>query len=221
MPKLINLFLSFYFVFVLVIGLNAQQLKNNGKITMDEKIENTADSLTVAVIKTKYGNIEVELYTVDAPKTTKNFIELANQGYYNGIIFHRVSKGFVIQGGDSTGTGSGGRSIYGGEFEDELNPQTQSYKEGYTRGTVAMANRGPNTNTSQFFIMLSDIPQMPKAYTIFGKVIKGMEAVDSIAAQEITPQMSMNDGRPVDPVVMESVTIEKRDRPYNSIFDVK
>jgi cyclophilin family peptidyl-prolyl cis-trans isomerase len=177
--------------------------------------------MTVAVIETKYGNIEIQLYTNDAPKTTKNFIELAKQGYYNGIIFHRIAKGFVIQGGDSTGTGSGGKSIYGATFEDELNSQTLSYKEGYVRGTVAMANRGPNTNSSQFFIMLSDVPQMPKLYSIFGKVIKGMDAVDSIAAQDIIPQMGMNDGKPVNPVRMEKVTIEERESNFNNIFEVK
>jgi cyclophilin family peptidyl-prolyl cis-trans isomerase len=211
-------------VFIILTGLselNAQQIKNNGSNKMNEKKETTPAPLTVAVIQTKYGNIEIQLYTNDAPKTTKNFIELAKQGYYNGIIFHRVAKGFVIQGGDSTGTGAGGKSIYGETFEDELNPQTLSYKEGYLRGTVAMANRGPNTNSSQFFIMLSDIPQMPKLYSIFGKVIKGMEVVDSIAAQEIIPQMGMNDGRPVNPVVMEKVTIEERASNYDSIFEVK
>lgn len=222
MLKLTNLLFLAFSALVLSVVINAHQLENNRDIIMEEKKENmAADSLTVAVIKTKYGNIEIELYTSDAPKTTRNFVELAQQGYYNGIIFHRVAKGFVIQGGDSTGTGSGGKSIYGGMFEDELNPETQSYKEGYVRGTVAMANKGPNTNTSQFFVMLSDVPQMPKNYTIFGKVINGMAAVDSIAAQEIIPQIRMDDGRPVDPVVMESVTIEKRERPYNNIFDIK
>jgi len=160
------------------------------------------------IIETTKGNIELELFESDAPKTVANFAGLAEQGYFNGIIFHRVSKGFVIQGGDSTGTGRGGKSIYGKEFEDELNPATQSYKEGYKRGTVAMANRGPNTNTSQFFIMLNDVP-MPKNYTIFGKVIKGMDVVDSIAAVEIIPQMGNTDGKPKVDIVMNKVTIKK------------
>ena len=160
------------------------------------------------LIETTKGNIELELFESDAPKTVANFVGLTKQGYYNGIIFHRISKGFVIQGGDSTGTGSGGKSIYGKEFDDELNPSTQSYKEGYKRGIVAMANRGPNTNTSQFFIMLKDVP-MPKNYTIFGKVTKGMDVVDSIAAVEIIPQMSDTDGKPKIDVVMKSVTVKK------------
>ena len=160
------------------------------------------------LIETTKGNIELELFESDAPKTVANFTGLAEQGYYNGIIFHRISKGFVIQGGDSTGTGRGGKSIYGKEFEDELNPSAPSYKEGYKRGTVAMANRGPNTNTSQFFIMLKDVP-MPKNYTIFGRVTKGMDVVDSIAAVDIIPQMGPTDGKPKIDVVMKKVTVKK------------
>ena len=160
------------------------------------------------LIETTKGNIELELFESDAPKTVANFTGLAEQGYYNGIIFHRISKGFVIQRGDSTGTGRGGKSIYGKEFEDELNPSAPSYKEGYKRGTVAMANRGPNTNTSQFFIMLKDAP-MPKNYTIFGRVTKGMDVVDSIAAVDIIPQMGPTDGKPKIDVVMKKVTVEK------------
>jgi len=160
-------------------------------------------------IETTKGNIELELFESDAPKTVANFAGLAEQGYYNGIIFHRISKGFVIQGGDSTGTGRGGKSIYGKEFDDELNPATPSFQQGYKRGTVAMANRGPNTNTSQFFIILNDSPWLPKNYTIFGKVIKGMDVVDSIAAVEIIPQMGESDGKSKVDVVMKTVTVKK------------
>ena len=161
------------------------------------------------IMETTKGDIEMELYETDAPKTVANFTGLAEEGYYNGIIFHRISKGFVIQGGDSTGTGSGGKSIYGKEFADELNPATPSYQEGYKRGTVAMANRGPNTNTSQFFIILKDASWMPKQYTIFGKVTKGMDVVDSIAAVEIIPQMGPTDGKPKVDIVMKKVTVKK------------
>lgn len=164
-----------------------------------------------ATIETTKGTIELELYPGDAPKTVGNFAGLAEQGYFNGVIFHRVSKGFVIQAGDSTGTGRGGRSIYGKEFEDELNRNAPSYQAGYVRGTVAMANRGPNTNTSQFFIVLQDAPHLPKSYTIFGKVIKGMDVVDSIGAVEIIPsQMGPTDGRPKVDVVMNKVTVLKK-----------
>lgn len=159
-----------------------------------------------ATIETSKGTIEIELFQSDAPKTVANFTGLAEQGYYNGIIFHRVAKGFVIQAGDPTGTGTGGKSIYGKEFEDELNPSTDSYQQGYVRGTVAMANRGPNTNTSQFFIMLRTVAGMPKNYTIFGRVVKGLEVVDSIGAVEIVPP---GDGKPKQDVVMKKVTIAK------------
>ena len=162
-----------------------------------------------ATIETSKGTIEVELFQSDAPKTVKNFVGLAEEGYFNGVTFHRVAKGFVIQGGDPTGTGTGGKSVYGKDFEDELDPSTQSYQQGYLRGTLAMANRGPNTNTSQFFIMLRDVPGMPKNYTIFGKVVKGLDVVDSIAAVEIKPTMGPGDGKPKVDVVMKKVSVTK------------
>ncbi len=165
----------------------------------------------IAVIETSMGTIEAELYRDDAPKTVDNFVRLAEKKYFNGVIFHRVSKGFVIQGGDPTGTGTGGKSIYGKEFEDELNSGTPSFKAGYQHGVLAMANRGPNTNTSQFFIMLRDVPRMPKNYTIFGKVIKGLDVVDKIGDVEITPQMGPNDGKPKVDVKMKSVTIRREE----------
>lgn len=136
---------------------------------------------TLIDIKTAKGVIEIQLYPQDAPKTVENFAALASQGYYNGLSFHRVEPGFVIQGGDPNGNGTGGKSIFGDTFEDELNPNTQSYKDGYKEGVVAMANRGPNTNGSQFFVMLADNASLPHAYTIFGKVVKGLDVVHQIA----------------------------------------
>ncbi len=167
------------------------------------------ESKEIVVIETSLGTFEAEMYRADAPKTVENFVRLAEKKYFNGIIFHRVSKGFVIQGGDPTGTGSGGKSIYGGEFADELNPQTPSYKAGYLKGVMAMANRGPNTNTSQFFVMLQDVPRMPKNYTIFGKVIKGIEVVDKIGEVDIIPQMGARDGKPKVDIVIKSVTVRR------------
>ena len=161
----------------------------------------------IAVVETSMGTFEILLYRADAPRTVENFVRLSQKGYYNGIIFHRVAKGFVIQAGDPTGTGSGGRSIWGKEFEDELNPNTPSYKEGYVKGVVAMANRGPNTNTSQFFILLNDAPRLPHNYTIFGKVIKGMDVVEKIGQVPITPQLGPNDGRPLKNIVIKKITI--------------
>jgi cyclophilin family peptidyl-prolyl cis-trans isomerase len=153
---------------------------------------------TTATIQTGKGNIEISFYPKDAPNTVANFIKLAKQGFYNGVIFHRVIKGFMIQGGDPTGTGSGGP---GYQFADELNPTSPSYQAGYKKGVVAMANSGPDTNGSQFFIMLADYP-LPNNYTIFGKVIKGQEVVDEIG----NAQTGAND-RPVDPVKMDSITV--------------
>ena len=125
-------------------------------------------------VTTEKGDIVFELYPDTAPKTVSNFVNLAKGGYYDGLTFHRYVPGFVIQGGDPTGTGSGGP---GYKFEDEL---TDSYK--YDRGVVAMANSGKNTNGSQFFIMLKDTPisdrGMQKLYTIFGRVVEGMDVVD-------------------------------------------
>lgn len=154
-----------------------QQQKQNLLYPQDEW-DTTA---TAAAIHTAKGDIDIQLYTQDAPKTVTNFATLAKKGYYDGLTFHRVEPGFVIQGGDPNGDGTGGRSIYGDTFPDELNPNTPSYKAGYVEGVVAMANRGPNTNGSQFFIMLADNTSLAKNYTIFGKVTSGMDVVQKIA----------------------------------------
>jgi cyclophilin family peptidyl-prolyl cis-trans isomerase len=172
----------------------------------------TPESKEIAVIETSLGTFEAELYRADAPKTVDNFVRLAEKKYFNGITFHRVVRGFVIQGGDPTGTGKGGRSIYGGVFEDELNPQTPSYKAGYLKGVLAMANRGPNTNTSQFFVMLADAPGMDKYYSIFGKVIKGIEVVDKIGAVELAGPMGVREGKPKVDVVIKNITV--RHEPF-------
>lgn len=155
-----------------------------------------------AVIETNKGTIRVELLEEDAPKTTENFITLAQRGYYDGIIFHRVIKGFMIQGGDPTGTGRGGECAWGGRFNDEINRSSDVYKTGYKAGTMAMANAGPNTNGSQFFIMHVDYP-LPPSYTIFGRVTEGQEVVNAIATTPTAPG-----DRPIQEVKMEKVTIE-------------
>lgn len=139
-------------------------------------------SATKAVIQTVKGEIDIDLYPDDAPKTVTNFATLAANKFYDGLTFHRVEPGFVIQGGDPNGNGTGGQSIYGRPFEDELNPDTPSYKAGYVEGAVAMANSGPNTNGSQFFIMWADNTNLPHNYTIFGKVTSGIEVVRKMVA---------------------------------------
>lgn len=157
--------------------------------------------MNIVTLETNKGTIIFETYNADAPKATENFINLAKKGFYNNLIFHRVISGFMIQGGDPTGTGTGGP---GYKFADELDPNTVSSKTGYVRGTVAMANSGPNTNGSQFFIMHKDTP-LPHLYTIFGKVIAGMDVVDAIAA---TPVGSGD--KPVTDVVIKKVTIAEK-----------
>ncbi len=161
--------------------------------------QNTNPKTHMVTIDTNYGKIVFETYDSDAPKTVANFVTLAGKGFYNGLTFHRVIPGFMIQGGDPNGTGTGGP---GYQFADELNPATASYKAGYKKGVVAMANAGPNTNGSQFFIMTADYP-LQNNYTIFGKVVSGQDVVDTIANVKTGP----ND-KPVTPVVMKTVTAQ-------------
>lgn len=148
-------------------------------ILPDERIKNK-----VARITMPKGEIIFELYAEDAPKTVSNFVALAESGFYDGLTFHRVEPGFVIQGGDPQGTGRGGP---GYRFEDE--PVTREY----LAGTVAMANAGPDTNGSQFFVCLEDLPNLPKAYTIFGQVIEGMDVVRSVEVGDVMTEVSIED----------------------------
>jgi cyclophilin family peptidyl-prolyl cis-trans isomerase len=159
-------------------------------------VKNNMHKVTIA---TALGPIVFETYDADAPKAVNNFITLANKGFYDGLIFHRIISGFMIQGGDPTGTGRGGP---GYAFEDELNSSTESYKKGYVRGTVAMANAGPNTNGSQFFIMHDNTP-LDHNYTIFGQVVSGLDVVDKIASVPVDDQ-----DRPFQPIKMDKVTVE-------------
>lgn len=160
-----------------------------------------SDTTTVAVIKTNMGTIEIELFAKAVPKTVENFVGLANKGYYNGVIFHRVIDNFMIQGGDPTGTGRGGESFWGGKFADEFVDTLKHTGP----GILSMANAGPNTNGSQFFITLVPTPWLDGHHTVFGKVIKGMEVVQAIGKVQKGPQ-----DKPLKDVVMETVTIEKR-----------
>ncbi len=156
-----------------------------------------------AVIETSKGTIRFELLEQDAPKTTENFRLLADKNYYDGVIFHRVIPNFMIQGGDPLGEGYGGESAWGGKFDDEIDKDSDLYAGIYDKGTVAMANSGPNTNGSQFFIMHVDYP-LPPAYTKFGKLLEGQQVVDAIASVDRNP----ND-KPLEPVVMSRVYIEE------------
>jgi cyclophilin family peptidyl-prolyl cis-trans isomerase len=148
-----------------------------------------------ATLHTSHGDITVDLFAAEAPLAVNNFVFLAGEGFYDGVTFHRVVPGFVIQGGDPTGTGRGGP---GYRFRDELEGPGR-----YSRGTVAMANAGPNTNGSQFFICLGDL-KLPHQYTIFGRVAEGMEAVDAIAALPTDPE-----DRPRQDAAIQRVTIDE------------
>lgn len=171
---------------------------------VEELMQISDDQQLVVVMKTSMGTIEINLFANQTPKTVKNFVGLANQNYYNGVTFHRVIKGFMIQGGDSTGTGAGGRSFYGKDFEDEFVPELKHKAP----GILSMANRGPNTNSSQFFITLAATPWLDGRHTVFGEVINGMDVVEAIGDVETSKPYD----KPVDDVVIESVTFEKRDK---------
>ena len=186
---------------------------------------NLADVKAVqATIKTNQGDLKLQLFPDQAPKTVKNFVELAKQGYYKGVIFHRVIPDFMIQGGDPTGTGAGGESIYGQAFEDEFSEELFNFK-----GALSMANAGPNTNGSQFFIVTNEnvpadmVGQMKAAgypdeviaryqeggtpwldfhHTVFGQVIEGMDV-----AQKISQVKRDFRDRPEEDVVIEDVEI--------------
>ena len=205
---------KFLFLFVLTLVFCGGNSEAENNIEVNETTEVTemtydktytspptmtinVESSYTAEIETSSGSITIDLFTDVAPNTVNNFVTLSNDGYYNDVIFHRVIKGFMIQGGDPSGTGHGDMGKYPGyDFEDELeNPMN------YERGIVAMANRGPNTNGSQFFIMHADYP-LPYQYTIFGKVTEGLETVDAIA----NVQTGEND-KPVDEIVILSVKI--------------
>jgi peptidylprolyl isomerase len=152
-------------------------------------------------LETNKGAIEVELFPQDAPQTVNNFVCLAEDGYFDNTPFHRIVKGFVVQGGDPTGTGSGGP---GYTFADE--PIARDYE----RGTLAMANAGPDTNGSQFFIVLDDLRgKLPKNYTIFGRVTEGMDVVDAIASTPTRSGRSGENSTPTEPVTLEKVTISE------------
>ncbi|CAA9576767.1 MAG: Peptidyl-prolyl cis-trans isomerase [uncultured Thermomicrobiales bacterium] len=152
-----------------------------------------------ATLETNKGSFDVEFYPNDAPLAVNNFVNLAREGYFDGTPFHRIVAGFVIQGGDPTGTGAGGP---GYNFADE--PVTKDYE----KGTLAMANAGPNTNGSQFFVVLDDLKgKLPKNYTIFGKVTQGIESVDAIAATPTRASRGGERSTPTEPITLQRVTV--------------
>ena len=158
------------------------------------------DKVYQAIMETNKGTITFQLFPKEAPLTVNNFVFLAREGYYDEVIFHRVIKNFMIQGGDPTGTGAGGP---GYRFADE--PVTREYLP----GTLAMANAGPNTNGSQFFIVHGATASLPKAYNIFGLVIEGLEVVDNIASVPVGPSNSGERSKPLEELVIKTVKISE------------
>ena len=186
------------------VQLNANE--QEGDVLSNNKVYDSMPEMNIdiskkytAVIKTSMGDMSIEFFTEDAPMTVNNFINLSRDGYYDNVIFHRVISGFMIQGGDPSGTGHGEMGKYPGyKFEDELNNQRS-----YDKGILAMANAGPDTNGSQFFIMHVNYP-LPYQYTIFGFVTDGLEVIDKIASVE-----TGEGDKPVNDVVIETVEVKE------------
>jgi len=179
------------------------QIASTSEISnQNNKMENNINQAKkyTAVLHTTVGDIVIELNAKATPITANNFITLAKKNFYNGTIFHRVIEGFMIQGGDPKGDGTGGP---GYTFADE------PFAGDYNRGTVAMANAGPNTNGSQFFIMHQNYP-LPKNYVIFGQVVKGMEVVDKIATAPTEASPMGENSKPVNPVKVKTVEIVEK-----------
>jgi len=158
---------------------------------MNAKTEEPVMKQTIVVLETNLGSVEIALMSEVAPKTCENFLGLINKQYYDGLVFHRIIKNFMIQGGDPTGTGAGGESLWGKSFADECASQVKFDKP----GLLAMANRGPNTNGSQFFITTAATPWLNMKHTIFGEVIQGYDIIKKMEGVKTGP----ND-RPVDAV---------------------
>jgi len=200
------------FIFIIVIVLNDKNfggspfknaeelvtgLDNKGKIIPPSTKLDITKSYQ-AVLKTTEGDITIKLFALDTTVTVTNFVYLSKLGYYNNTIFHRVIKDFMIQGGDPRGNGTGDP---GYTFKDEI------FDGEYTRGTVAMANSGPNTNGSQFFIMHQDKLDLPKNYVIFGKVIKGLDVLDKIANSKVIDNGNGEISKPESPVFIKTIEI--------------
>lgn len=187
---------------ILVVSIVGLLFLNQSNLTSNIMDDNTNNNLPnyTATIKTNMGDIEIDLFEKETPKTVENFVKLSKEGFYNGLIFHRVVKDFVIQGGDPEGTGRGGP---GYQFDDEITERK------YTKYSLGMANAGPNTNGSQFFITVGSIQDanlknLDGNYTLFGVVTSGKDVVDKIAVVNVDE----ND-KPLTPVKMESITIHE------------
>ena len=192
----------FGFLAVVLLGVTGCQSSGDGTNPEGK----TSSGGLHATIETDKGPIEIEFLPEAAPKGVENFRLLAERGFYDGLTFHRIVRGFMIQGGDPSGDGTGGESAWGPPFEDEIDPESAVYRDGYRRGIVAYANAGPDTNGSQFFIMHQDY-QLPPNYVIFAKVTSGLETVDALADIQTTMGPGGEPSRPVPPPVIKKVTV--------------
>lgn len=204
--------LSVIFILVMFTGCNSQNQQNKTNEPAIDSTKKETEKMSevkaldpakeyFATLRTSMGDIKLKLYAKETPKTVYNFVALSRNGYYDGIIFHRVIDQFMIQGGDPTGTGAGGQSIYGVDFEDEIVPSLKHTGE----GVLSMANAGPGTNGSQFFITLVPTPWLNGKHTIFGKVVEGIDVVRKIGKVKVGAQ-----DRPLTDVVINSVLIEEK-----------
>lgn len=243
MKKLISIILTAGMLLLAMAGCGKSS-GESGEVTLLQFEAVSADQPIATIHVKDYGDIKIALYPEEAPKTVENFIGLAEEGYYDGVTFHRVIKDFMIQGGDPTGTGSGGHSLWNKEFEDEFSDNLYCFD-----GALCMANAGPNTNGSQFFIVQSSdpiqedyfeqciayheqqgrgrtsyadsvmekyaevggTPHLDGMHTVFGQVIEGMDVVKAISSCEVTQGSDGADSKPVESVVIESITIENAD----------
>lgn len=197
LSKILGRALLFSMVLCLMpVGVCAQE---DSTTTSEEETVVSSEEVR-AIIETNLGTITLRLYADKTPKTVENFVGLAEKGYYEGVVFHRIIPQFMMQGGDPTGTGMGGRSIWGEPFEDEIVEDLVFDR----RGQVAMANAGPGTNGSQFFITFAPTSWLTGKHTIFGEVIDGEEVLDAIEKAPIGPR-----DKPIDDIVMQKVTIER------------
>ena len=196
--------LSLLVLFVGCAQQQSEQLNNNQNSSKGDKVKEMLslkeNEMLVAKFQTSMGNFDIELYPREVPKTVENFVGLAMKNYYNGITFHRIIDNFMIQGGDPTGTGMGGESYWGGEFADEFSPNLLHD----VPGVLSMANAGPNTNGSQFFIILVPTPWLNGKHSVFGKVFQGLDIV-----QKIGKVRTNASDKPIESVVIQKLSIEK------------
>ncbi len=204
-------YIGILLVSILLLSCNDQKhalkneennVQNINEVKVKELLALAENEILVSKVSTSMGDFEIELFPGKTPKTVENFVGLASNGYYDGIVFHRIIDQFMIQGGDPSGSGSGGESYFGSSFKDEFHADLKHTGP----GILSMANSGPNTNGSQFFITLVPTPWLDGKHSVFGKVINGLDVIESIGKVATSKPFD----KPLKDVVMNKVTVEKR-----------